>query len=117
LQSLAKLAVIALMPRQQLVEYQNLLAQLKSCFTLTEKELENNPICHRYAFRPVMETAGTVASLLVSRLDEHLDTILNNLSDPVTEVNLSLLKDEPCAHISAFIQLRVLPEPLDSEFV
>jgi hypothetical protein len=63
--------------------------------------------------------------MVIGQLDSQLDSlvaswtaiILNNLSDPVTQANLSLLKDEPRARLSAFIQSRALPEPLDNDFV
>lgn len=43
LQTLLKLAGIDLMPRQQLTDFQNRLAGLKSCFALTEQNLDATP--------------------------------------------------------------------------
>ncbi|MEI6310192.1 MAG: DUF6079 family protein, partial [bacterium] len=45
LKDLQKLSTIDLMPRQHLLDFQNRLAGLKSCFALTEQELEASPIC------------------------------------------------------------------------
>ena len=79
LQTLLKLAGIDLMPRQQLTDYQNRLAGLKSCFALTEQNLDASPICPHCGFRPSVETGVTGSGLLVSgsqqldQMDEQLD--------------------------------------------
>ncbi|MBW6511065.1 MAG: hypothetical protein K0A93_02960 [Desulfuromonadaceae bacterium] len=58
LQTLLKLAGIDLMPRQQLTDYQNRLAGLKSCFALTEQNLDASPICPHCQFRPATEMSA-----------------------------------------------------------
>ena len=45
LKDLQKLSTIDLMPRQHLSDFQNRLAGLRSCFALTEQELEASPVC------------------------------------------------------------------------
>ena len=45
LKVLKRLSTIELMPRQHLSDFQNRLAGLKSCFTLTEREMDTSPIC------------------------------------------------------------------------
>jgi len=42
---LQKLSTIDLMPIQQLTDFQNRLAGLKSCFALTEQQLDASPVC------------------------------------------------------------------------
>ncbi len=120
-----KLAGIDLMPRQQLTDFQHRLAELKSCFGLTEDELEQAPVCPHCHFRPVAESQSTDSRQMLDRMDEQLDqmleswtcTILENLEDPTTQVNLDLLKPDERAAIDEFVQSRELPERLENSVV
>lgn len=125
LQILLKLAVIDLMPRQQLTDYQNHLADLKSCFELTEQNLEVSPICSHCRFRP-MEEIGSSASQQIDSMDEQLDhlveqwtkTLLNNLDDPMTQANVKeLLHEGDRLIIQSFMDSKELPDPVDGHFV
>jgi len=125
LKTLRELAGIELMPRQQLMDFQNRLACLKSCSALTEKELDSNPVCSHCNFRPSVETDGVVGSQIITQMDSQLDallegwtnTILSNLEDPITQENMSLLKSEDREQLEAFVKSRKHPVPLDSNFV
>lgn len=125
LQTLLKLAGIDLMPRQQLTDYQNRLAGLKSCFALTEQNLDASPICPHCGFRPSVETGAAAGSHLIDQMDAQLDamvtawtsTILSNLEDPITQANMDLLKTDDREPLGAFIKSKELPVPLDSNFV
>ena len=125
LQTLLKLAGIDLMPRQQLTDLQNRLAELKSCFNLIEHDLISNPICPHCQFRPANE--GEVqASSLLNQMDVQLDqiigqwtaTLLNNLEDPITQANVNdLLHEDERKLVQEFISTKEFPYPLDSNFV
>ncbi|OCA02824.1 DUF6079 family protein [Akkermansia glycaniphila] len=125
LQILLKLAGIDLMPRQQLTDYQNHLAELKSCFDLTEQNLDAAPICPHCGFRPSVETGAVSGSQMIDQMDAQLDamvaawtsTILSNLEDPITQANMVLLKIDDREPLEAFIKSKKLPVPLDSNFV
>ena len=125
LQTLLKLAGIDLMPRQQLTDYQNRLAGLKSCFALTEQNLDASPICPHCGFRPSVETSAVAGFQMIEQMDAQLDamvagwtsTILNNLEDPITKANMELLKVDDREPLEAFIKSKELPVPLDSNFV
>jgi hypothetical protein len=127
LQILQKLAGIDLMPRQQLTDFQGRLGSLRSCFSMTEQDLEKTPVCPHCGFRPSVENQGTQVqgSGMLDQLDEELDkmlagwteTILDNLEDPITQSNLELLKSDARQAVDTFIKSRELPEPLDGEFV
>jgi Cdc6-like AAA superfamily ATPase len=125
LQTLLKLAVIDLMPRQQLTEFQNQLVGLKSCFALTEQELSSTPVCPHCGFRPSLEFGSIIGVQMIDKLDSQLDTLLagwtstllSNLEDPITQANLELLKAEDREPIEDFIKSRKLPIPLDNNFV
>jgi hypothetical protein len=122
---LLKLAGIDLMPRQQLADYRNRLAGLKSCFALTEQDLDTTPICPHCGFRPSIEIVTAAGSQMIERLDAQLEamvtawtsTLLGNLGDPITQANMDLLKIEDQEPLEAFIRSRELPVPLDNNFI
>lgn len=125
LQTLLKLAGIDLMPRQQLTDFQNRLAELKSCFNLTEQDLISSPICPHCQFNPSNESEVQASSLL-NQMDVQLDqiigqwttTLLNNLEDPITQANVNnLLHEDERKLVQEFISTEELPYPLDSNFV
>ena len=145
LQTLLKLAGIDLMPRQQLTDFQNRLAGLKSCFALTEQNLDSTPICPHCGFRPatgisagceVRGAEGTHhaprtahlsnAAAVLNALDDELDrmlenwtnALLSNLADPMTQANISeLLHEDDKKIIQSFIEKKSLPEPVDAGFI
>ena len=125
LKSLQRLSTIDLMPRQHLADLQNRLAGLKSCFALTEQELDLSPVCPHCNFKPGAETPIASAAAMLDALDSELDkliegwtrTLLNNLGDPTTISNLSLLKAEPRRLVEDFIKKQSLPEDLGQDFI
>ena len=125
LKKLNSLATIDLMPRQHLTEFQNRLAELKSCFALTEQDLDAAAECPHCAFRPAAEPVTAPADQVLAALDDELDTLLSgwtetlldNLGDPTTKEQLELLKPEPRKLVDAFIASRELPDNLDHDFV
>jgi hypothetical protein len=125
LKDLQKLSTIDLMPRQHLSDFQNRLAGLKSCFALTEQELEASPVCPHCNFKPGSEPPTAPAATMLDALDGELDklvenwtqTLLANLEDPTTKRNLSLLKPEPRKLVDGFIKKRALPDDLDQDFI
>ena len=125
LKSLQKLATIDIMPRQHLVDFQNRLGELRTCFELTEYDLEKSATCPHCGFRPITESVSASAATVLESLDHDLDkivkewtqTLLSNLEDPTTLDNLSLLKPEAREIIDSFLKSRTLPEPLEQDFV
>jgi hypothetical protein len=125
LKDLQKLSTIDLMPRQHLSDIQNRLAGLRSCFALTEQELEASPVCPHCNFKPGAEPPAAPAATMLDALDGELDklvenwtqTLLANLEDPTTKGNLSLLKLEPRKLVDGFIKKRALPDDLDQDFI
>ena len=122
---LQKLCTIELMPRQHLTDFQNRMTGLKSCFALTEQEMDAAPVCSHCGFRPSAEQATAPAGTVLDNLDDELDklvadwtqTLLSNLEDPTTKGNLDLLKPEPRKLVNGFIKKRVLPEEFDHDFI
>ena len=147
LKVLQKLSTIELMPRQHLTDFQNRLAGLKSCFALTEQELDATPVCPHCGFRPAAEVQSSKfqvqngdtltlnlehsnfelvnAAAVLDQLDDQLDTMLadwtaaliSNLEDPTTKGNLDLLKPEPKKLVNGFIKKRALPDEINQDFI
>ena len=125
LKALQELSDIELMPRQHLIDFQNRLAGLKSCFALTEQDMAAAPVCPHCGYKPGAERTATPAGAVLDGLDDELDelaanwtrTLLTNLEDSATKDNLALLKPEPRNLVNGFIQKRGLPDDLDPNFI
>ncbi len=125
LQALKKLATIDLMPRQQLTDFQNRLANLRSCFALTEHDLSKSSVCPHCNFRPGADEPRIAAAVILENLERELDklfddwsnTLLTNLEDPVTCNKLDLLRPEARKLVDTFIKERKLPHDFSQEFI
>ena len=127
LKDLQKLSTIELMPRQQLTDFQNRLASLKSCFALTEQELDASPVCpHPHcSFKPASEPLALPVAIVLNDLDNQLDTLvgnwtqtlLANLEDPTTKGNLALLKTAQRKLVDSFSHDQALPNNLSQDFI
>ena len=122
---LQKLSTIDLMPLQHLTEFQNRLEGLKSCFALTELELNVSPVCPHCSYKPDIEPPTAPVRSILVELDGNLDnlvtnwtqTLLTNLEDPTTRGNLELLQSKPRKLVDSFIKQRKLPNELDPVFI
>lgn len=124
LRSLRQLATIELMPLEHLQDYQTRLAQLKSCFVLTEQELHTMPICPHCNFKMGVDPT-TSADVVLNGLDDELDqltenwtkTLIANLNDPATIENLGLLRPEAQQLVREFIERGTLPEDFGQDLI
>jgi len=122
---LQRLSTIDLMPRQQLVDYTLRLGELRTCFALTEPELDASPVCPHCNFRLVTEPNAVPASQAIKKLENELDrlhdgwtkTLLDNLEDPTTQQNLGLLKPAQRKIVDGFMTARTLPDDVNHDFV
>src|SRR5690606_38597563 len=125
LKALVRLSAIELLPRQQLADFQNRLAGLKTCFALTEQDLEVSPRCPHCGFQPAAETPTASAAAVLDSLDRELDdlldnwtqALLSNLEDPTTRRNLNLLRPEQRKLVDVFLKERRLPDELSDDFI
>lgn len=124
LKDLNTLSIIEFMPRPQLMAFQESLARLVSCPSLTEQELEKSPVCPHCAFRPALEPNIQAATVQLDALDEQLEsmrtgwanTLLETLADPMTQENLRLMPEQEQAAITAFMKSKALPSPVSGAF-
>ena len=113
------------MPSNQLNEFRNALASLKTAGSLSEKDLLADPVPNQSDFQPNHEDLRVTASHRLSQLENRLDklvsdweqTLLENLEDPVTNDSLNLLAAEERSLIDRFIASKALPQPVDKEFI
>lgn len=125
LKDLNALSIIDLMPRQQLVAFQEELAKLVSCPQLTEQELEKAPVCPHCNFRPITERGAAAGAMQLEKLDGDLDAmhqawiaaLADNLEDPVTRSKLELLPEADRSALQGFMTTRKLPPLPDNTFV
>ena len=125
LKVLEKLSAIELMPRQHLTDFRDRLVELKSCFALTEQEMNVSPVCPHCGYKPGAELPTAPAGTLLDGLDEELDemlsdwtqTLLTNLGDPTTKENLDLLRPESKKLVNGFIKKQALPDDLGQDFI
>ena len=69
LEKLKKFATIDLMPAGQLSDFQNRLAGLKTCFALTDQEMQAAPVCGHCAYKPLSDELRAPASSPIATLD------------------------------------------------
>ena len=122
---LQRLTSIDLLNRQQFLDFQERLGKLKTCFGLTEKELESDPKCSHCGFWPGLEDIGYSADAILDNLKIELGKIqkswtlslLNDLEDPVVQSNFSLLKANHRKLLEEFQKARELPDEIDGDFL
>ena len=125
LKILRELSGIQLMPRQHLEDIQTRFTELKSCFTLIERDMGTSPVCPHCEFRPGIELITSSAVSTLNELDDELDellanwteTLLVNLNNPGTKDNLELLQPEARELVAKFIDQQALPEEFDQDFI
>lgn len=123
---LQNLSTIDLLPRQQLLDFQGRLAGLKSCFALTEQDMEASAMCPHCKFSPREESPGAPAANLLDSFDDELDTLIEswtqtlmtNLEDPTTRERIQkVLSTEERAIVENFLHARRLPDNIDQAFL
>jgi len=125
LKDLQKISTIELMPHQQLIDFQNRLAKLKSCFALTELDMSAVSVCPHCGFKPGEEQPTVSAAILLNNLDNELDTLidnwtkalLTNLEDPNIKTNFDLLKPDQRKILDSFAKKTKLPDNLNQDFI
>jgi hypothetical protein len=121
--ALRRLAVVEVLNRAQLDDFERQLAELKTGRPLTEKDLDAEP---QADFWPRMEPSSTVSAEarlqylsteLVRIHEAWTKALLSDLKDPVTQANLELLKPAQKKLLSAFITAGQIPDEVSREFI
>lgn len=124
-QMLQRLVQIELLPQGELTQFQNELSALKTCFSLTQDDLENSTFCPHCEFRPADESVDPSASARLDALEDEVEdmmenwttVLLENLQDPTVQQNLDLLKSDQREMVDDFISSGELPDPISDEWI
>ena len=122
---LQALSTVDILPSNQLNEFRNSLASLKTASALSERDLQADPLPSNSDFRPNHEDLSISASQKLEQLQNKLDNLvqdwtrnlLDNLEDPVTHDSLNLLADDERSQVDGFINSKALPQLIDDSFV
>ncbi|MER9421657.1 DUF6079 family protein [Mesorhizobium sp. M0317] len=126
LTAMRALAGISLMPTSQLTSFDDKLDKLRSCAALVESELSASPVCPHCQFRPSSEQSDMLpAANVLKQLDDELDrllenwvqTLVENLEDPIIQSNFDLLKASSRKIVTGFAEKKTLPEFVTPEFI
>ena len=113
------------MPKQQVNDILEKLVSLKTCFNLTEQNLQADPICPHCRFNPAVESGTASASHILSQIDQMLDgtiaswteMLIQNLQDEHTQETIALLSEQDGALLDEFVKSKELPDKVDDNFV
>lgn len=121
---LDELARINILPAGQLEALKDRVGALKSCFDLTEDDLQARPICPECGYEPpASRTAPASAQLrvleddLAELVQEWTSTLAQELDDPGVRENVALLDAKQQSLIENFLDDRALESPLPDGFV
>ena len=125
LQQLKKLVTIETLSSSQLADLQHRLADIRSCWSLTEDELKDSPVCPHCAFLPASEQFVESADARLAKLDDELDDLvtawtkrlLSDLEDPTAAQNRKLLQKEAQKLVSDFLAAKTLPDDITAAFL
>lgn len=126
LTALKSLALIPLMPINQLKIFEHKIHDLIVCTSLMDSDLDANPICHHCNYHPTGDTGDTFsAENTLHQLDADLDLMLinwekilvQNFDDPIIQVSLSLLDKPERIIAEKFLEEKCLPETISKEFI
>lgn len=116
--------ISGILPTSQFTDLSNQLGALRTCYELTEPEMEQNPVCAHCDFKPSQNT-GLPVHGRVGAIEDKADDILNGwtstlksaLEDPMLEDQKALLGKNARAVIEKFLKSGLLPVPVDQQFI
>lgn len=125
LRTLRKLEKIDIMPTQQVNELMAMINKPRTCFNLSEQNLQTEPFCRFCRFNPGHEQDTISASQMLNQFDQELqitldrwtDMLLQNLKAEHSQASIALLNSEDKTILDAFLKSRELPENLDDQFI
>ncbi len=120
------LASISLLPTNQLTSFEEKLDKLRSCASLVDSDLAASPVCPHCGFRPVNEQGDMLpAASVLKQIDDELDgllenwiqTLVENLQDPIIQSNFELLEAAHRKIVGSFAERGTLPDQVTPAFV
>ena len=123
LSNLKKLRSIEILSSAKLTTIEQDLSELKVCYELTLKDLQNVPACPHCRYNlsdKVKNVFGQLDNLEIridNLVDEWTQTLLNTISDPLVSSQKEYLSADQQKVIADFISSGILPERVDDFFV
>jgi hypothetical protein len=113
-----------ILPTSQLMDLTSQLVALKTCYELTEPEMQKQADCPHCHFNPADNDSKPVHGRL-GQIEDKADEVLNGwtgtlksaLEDPMLEEQKALLGKNARAAIDKFLQGGHLPIPVDQQFI
>ena len=113
-----------ILPTSQLMDLTGQLVALKTCYELTEPEMQKQADCPHCHFNPADNDSKPVHGRL-GQIEDKADEVLNGwtstlksaLEDPMLEEQKTLLGKNARATIDKFLQNGHLPIPVDQQFI
>lgn len=121
--ALRLLSTIDLLTTQQLDKWQKRISLLKTCWSLTKADLEQQPICPHCKLRPKDEPFVQHVKLdeledeLQDLFDNWTHLILTNLIEPEVKENITLLKLEQQQLINELLETKEFVLPIDVKLI
>ena len=116
--------IAGILPTSQLMDLTSQLVALKTCYELTEPEMEKQADCPHCHFNPAENDSKPVHGRLgqiEDKADEVLagwtNTLKSALEDPMLEDQKNLLNKNAKTTIERFLQSGLLPVPVDQQFI
>ena len=113
-----------ILPTSQLMDLTGQIVALKTCYELTEPEMQKQADCPHCHFNPADNDSKPVHGRLgqiEDKADEVLDgwtkTLKSALEDPMLEEQKALLGKNARAAIDKFLSSGLLPVPVDQQFI
>lgn len=113
-----------ILPTSQLMDLTSQLVALKTCYELTEPEMQKQADCPHCHFNPADNDSKPVHGRL-GQIEDKADEVLNGwtntlksaLEDPMLESQKALLGKNARAAIDKFLNSGLLPIPVDQQFI
>ena len=113
-----------ILPTSQLMDLTRQLVALKTCYELTEPEMQKQADCPHCHFnpadndsKPIHGRLGQIEDKADEVLDSWTNTLKSALEDPMLEEQKGLLSKNARVAIDKFLQSGNLPIPVDQQFI
>ncbi|MDI3529939.1 MAG: hypothetical protein PWQ23_1758, partial [Thermoanaerobacter sp.] len=121
--NLKKLKDVGIFPVNKFSEIEDILASLKTCYSLTEKNMEIQTQCPNCGYSiksgevPVFGKLDEIEDKIENLYKEWTKILLDNIEDPMIQERMEILNKDQQKVIRDFLNKKELPEKVDNLFV
>jgi hypothetical protein len=124
LEKLKRLRSLPLLDAKHLERWIDRVSSLRSCFALTENDLDSKPRCPHCSFNPGQDSI-VFSSQIIDELADVLDdmeekwsnTVISSLHDPIVEESIKLLEPSSQGTIAELIESGTIPDAPSDELI